>query len=160
MFLSRQRAWNRARTLQPENSTEPNRLIQAAFSALYAKIRISAYTYIIDDTVTPELYFRALADRTRLDCVLLLLNQGELCVCELVHALAQTQPHISRHLGQLRERNIVADQRRGQWVYYRLHPDLPEWALEVLRSVGDAERHHRFQKRLATMPNRPIAACD
>jgi biotin operon repressor len=75
--------------------------------------------------VTAENFFPALADPTRLRCLLLLATEGELCVCELTHALNESQPKISRHLAMLREAGIVSDRREGLWVHYRLSPDLP-----------------------------------
>lgn len=108
----------------------------------------------------PESFFRALADTTRLQCLMLLLAERRLCVCELTHALSLPQPRVSRHLGQLRDLGIVADERRGQWVYYRLHPALPAWAREVLQTVFDADALTGVRERLAAMPNRPFAACD
>jgi len=110
--------------------------------------------------MTPERFFRALADRTRLDCLLLLRDERELCVCEFVHALALPQPRISRHLGSLRDQGIVSDERRGQWVYYRLSADLPDWAGEVLDAVAKAHSLGEVSQRLVTMPNRPRVACD
>jgi ArsR family transcriptional regulator len=107
--------------------------------------------------------FRALSDETRLRCLTLLQREGELCVCELTHALAATQPKVSRHLAQLREAGIVADRRQGLWVYYRLHPELPNWAGEVLRAtaegVAEAAPYLEDRERLTRMPNRPGAAC-
>jgi ArsR family transcriptional regulator len=38
--------------------------------------------------------FGALANDTRLRCLMLLLHQDELCVCELIHALGASQPHV------------------------------------------------------------------
>jgi ArsR family transcriptional regulator, arsenate/arsenite/antimonite-responsive transcriptional repressor len=110
--------------------------------------------------LTPELYFRALADSTRLRCLLLLYAEERLCVCEFVHALGLSQPRVSRHLGQLRDLGIVADERHGQWVHYRLHPELPPWALEVLATVFQARTPTDMRQRLATMPNRPSISCD
>lgn len=110
--------------------------------------------------MSPRQFFRALADPTRLHCLLLLCHQRELCVCEFVHALELSQPKISRHLAQLRDMGIVADERRGRWVYYRLHPDLPDWARHVLEVVRDSEALDEFEQRLAAMPERPFAACD
>ena len=46
----------------------------------------------------PVTFFKALADETRLKSLLLILQEQELCVCELVAALADSQPKISRHL--------------------------------------------------------------
>lgn len=107
--------------------------------------------------------FRALADPTRLRCLLLLHSEGELCVCELTHALGESQPKISRHLAQLREAGIVTDHRQGLWVHYRLHPQLPPWAREVLRAtadgVADQSPFAADRRALAEMPNRPGTVC-
>ncbi len=114
-------------------------------------------------SLTTESLFRALADPTRLRCLLLLQGEGELCVCELTHALGESQPKISRHLAQLREAGIVADRRQGLWVYYRLHPELPAWALEVLRitteGVAAQAPYAADRQALTEMPNRPGAVC-
>jgi len=110
--------------------------------------------------MNPERFFKAMADRTRLHCLMLLGRERELCVCEFVHALSLPQPRVSRHLAQLRDQGIVSDERRGQWVYYRLSPDLPDWAREVLDTVASAHGLGEVNERLATMPNRPRVACD
>ncbi len=107
--------------------------------------------------------FRALADPTRLRCIVLLQREGELCVCELTHALGESQPKISRHLAQLRDAGIVADRRRGIWIHYRLHPELPDWALQVLTATAagiENETPFRHDRAaLRAMPNRPGASC-
>lgn len=83
---------------------------------------------------TPAHYFKCLSDETRLRCIALLMKQGELCVCELTEALKLSQPKISRHLALLRQSGLVLDSRRGQWVYYRINPDLPQWGLDILNT--------------------------
>lgn len=83
----------------------------------------------------PLHFYKALADDTRLKSLLLITRQQELCVCELMSALEQSQPKISRHLAQLRKANILQDRRSGQWVFYSLHPDLPAWAHDVLQQT-------------------------
>lgn len=110
--------------------------------------------------IRAETLFKALSDPTRLRLLFLLLDADNLCVCELVHALDTHQPRVSRHLAQLRDLGIVLDERRGQWVYYRLNPELPGWAREVLQAAAQAESLTPFVRRLQTMPNRPFAACD
>ncbi len=86
----------------------------------------------------PTAFYRAIADETRLKCLLLILREEELCVCELTTALAESQPKVSRHLAMLRQCNILRDRRQGQWVFYRLDPDLPPWACGVLAATLDA----------------------
>ncbi|MBA4502358.1 metalloregulator ArsR/SmtB family transcription factor [Marinobacterium marinum] len=103
--------------------------------------------------------FKVLADETRLRSVLLIQREGELCVCELVEALAETQPKISRHLAQLRKAGVLADRRQGQWVFYRLHGELPDWVRQMLQQVGAQEQAGLRQAlaRLEGMLSRPAA---
>lgn len=111
----------------------------------------------------PDTLFKALADPTRLRVLMLLAREGELCVCELTHALAEIQPKISRHLAQLREMKLVLDRRQGQWIYYRLNPQLPDWARDVLQRTAEGNaRRSPFaadQRKLAGMCNRPGDRC-
>lgn len=106
---------------------------------------------------TPSHYFKCLSDETRLRCIALLMKQGELCVCELTEALDLSQPKISRHLALLRQTGLVLDSRRGQWVYYRINPDLPQWGLDILQSGVSAmqqnERFGRDYQRLLAIAN-------
>jgi ArsR family transcriptional regulator len=110
-------------------------------------------------TLTPDGLFHTLSDPTRLRALMLLHRRGELCVCEITHALALPQPKISRHLATLRDAGLVSDRREGLWIHYRLHPELPAWAAEILavtsRTNGNAEPFARDRKRLAAMTNRP-----
>ena len=62
---------------------------------------------------------KALSDETRLR-VIKLLEERELCVCELIQVLDMSQPRISRHLSVLRNAGLVDDRREGKWVYYSL----------------------------------------
>lgn len=86
----------------------------------------------------PIPFYKALADDTRLRCLLLILREEELCVCELTAALGESQPKISRHLAQLRQGGVLQDRRQGQWVFYRIDPALPPWARAVLAATLDA----------------------
>ena len=92
-------------------------------------------------SISPEQFARAVSDPTRLRILVLLVDQPELCVCELVAALRLPQPKISRHLATLRETGLLLDRRAGQWIHYRLHPELPEWALVAARALGEGARH-------------------
>lgn len=120
-----------------------------------------AYIYMMN--VQADQFFRILGDLTRLRALALLIREGELCVCELTHALGEIQPKVSRHLALLREAAVVLDRRQGQWIYYRLNPKLPEWAQTVLTETaeGIAKQAPFNTDRLALsrMPNRPGRAC-
>jgi len=114
-------------------------------------------------SVTPDKFFTAMSHSLRLRALVLLQKEGELCVCELTHALSVVQPMISRHLAQLRELEVVSDRREGLWIYYQIHPDLPDWAREVIERTADgiAEQapYSHDHTALRGMPNRPAVAC-
>jgi ArsR family transcriptional regulator len=113
--------------------------------------------------LTPPEVFKNLADETRARATLLIAHQGELCVCELMCALDDSQPKISRHLAQLRSSGLLLDRRQGQWVYYRLNPNLPAWVHEILQVTlqGNADWLQNNASRLQAMDGRPVrdAAC-
>lgn len=83
----------------------------------------------------PTVIFKCLSDHTRLTCMLLLIKEAELCVCELTAALQESQPKISRHLAQLKNCGLIEDRRQGQWVFYRLSPELPAWVANTLNQL-------------------------
>lgn len=110
--------------------------------------------------MTPLQLFKLLADETRLLCVLLIAEQNELCVCELTCALQQIQPKISRHLAMLRKAQLLLDRRQGQWVYYRLNPALPDWALTIINHTQQQNSALLLplQQNLSAMGERPERA--
>lgn len=118
---------------------------------------------IMSNTLTPTDVFKCLGDDTRARIALLIEREQELCVCELTCAIDENQPKISRHLALLRNCGLLADRRQGQWVYYRLHPQLPDWVREVIKVTGDANQKWLDIQigRLNRMGDRPAraAAC-
>ena len=64
--------------------------------------------------------FKALADETRLKILWLLMNQGELCVTEIMGVLDIIQSRASRHLQILSRAGLVAGRRDRFCVYYRI----------------------------------------
>ncbi|GIU48867.1 metalloregulator ArsR/SmtB family transcription factor [Shewanella sp. KT0246] len=102
-------------------------------------------------------FFKCLADETRLKSLILISLNKELCVCELMAALDDSQPKVSRHLALLRREGLLTDRRHGQWVFYRLNDTLPQWAKDVViqTAFGNKLSIEPYVKRLADMVNRP-----
>jgi len=98
-----------------------------------------------------ELFFRALADRTRLR-LLNLMRTEEVCVCFFVEILKTNQPKISRHLAYLRRAGIVGVRRDGQWMHYRIVEPADAGAARVLNDVlswlADDQEMQRDRDRL------------
>ena len=78
-----------------------------------------------------------LCDRTRLRIMNLLLA-GPLCVCHLQEVLREPQVKVSRHLAYLRRRGLLAAERCGQWMIYRLPSDPPPALSAQLACLQDA----------------------
>lgn len=120
-------------------------------------------TYILTMKIDANTLFTALSNEIRLRCLMLIQNEGELCVCELIHALDLSQPMISRHLALLRDSGLVNDRRSGQWVYYSINPELEDWAKTILQTTAQANSElSPFADDLHSlkdMPNRPSASC-
>ncbi|WP_370948579.1 metalloregulator ArsR/SmtB family transcription factor [Amycolatopsis sp. cg5] len=70
--------------------------------------------------------FKAMADPVRLRLLSMIASRegGETCVCELTDAFELSGPTISHHLKVLREAGLISGERRGTWVYYRVHPEV------------------------------------
>ncbi|MEI6033739.1 MAG: metalloregulator ArsR/SmtB family transcription factor [Verrucomicrobiae bacterium] len=64
--------------------------------------------------------FRALAHPARVTIVRELSGGEEKCVCELVNVCELGWSTVSRHLSVLREAGVIADEKRGLQVFYRL----------------------------------------
>lgn len=63
--------------------------------------------------------FKALSEETRIR-ILKLLEQGELCVCDIVAGLGMIQPKVSFHLGVLKEAGLIRDRKQGRWTHYSI----------------------------------------
>ena len=76
------------------------------------------------DAIEVASMFKALSDPVRLRLLTLIAchDGGEACVCDLIDAFEVSPPTISHHLKVLREAGMVAAERRGTWIYYRIVP--------------------------------------
>jgi ArsR family transcriptional regulator len=110
-----------------------------------------------------DLFFRALADRTRLR-ILNLMRSEEVCVCFFVEILKTHQPKISRHLAYLRKAGIVGARREGPWMHYRIvepaDPDAARVLRDTLAWLGNDPEMQRDRERLMKVccaPQLPIS---
>jgi len=77
--------------------------------------------------------FKAISDPTRLK-ILYLLQDGELCVCEIIDVLEKPQSTISHHLNVLKKAGFIQGRKEGLWIHYQLtNPKL----LELIDNLTD-----------------------
>lgn len=77
---------------------------------------------------------KALAHPSRLLILDELLRHDERCVCQLKELVGSDQSTVSRHLSVLRVAGIVADEKRGQQVYYRVRSP---WVRDLVRAMEE-----------------------
>ncbi|MDU5369160.1 MAG: metalloregulator ArsR/SmtB family transcription factor [Finegoldia magna] len=77
-----------------------------------------------DDELIADLsdMFKIFGDQTRVK-ILMALESGELCVCDIAAVMNMSQSAISHQLRVLKQSNIVKTRRQGKVVYYSISDD-------------------------------------
>lgn len=87
---------------------------------------------------------KALADPVRLRLLSVVASHtgGEACVCDISVGIEVSQPTVSHHLKVLRRAGLLASERRGSWVYYRVVPEALQQLSTLLgaRSLAGSRR--------------------
>lgn len=81
----------------------------------------------------PLSIFKALADDRRI-LILRLLDESELCVCDLVEIFDIEYSKLSYHLKKLKEADLVTANREGNYVTYRPTEHGKE-VIEIIRNI-------------------------
>jgi DNA-binding transcriptional ArsR family regulator len=81
-----------------------------------AKKKLSNITSI---TKTAK-FFKILGDGTRFKIIIILL-EGEMCVCDIAAFLKVSESAVSHQLRMLRQLQLVSNRREGPILYYRLN---------------------------------------
>ena len=95
---------------------------------------------------------KALADENRLR-MLLALERGELCVCQITELMGLAMSTVSKHLSVLYQAGLVNARKEGRWMHYSLSgKGAPAAAREavawVRRSLDGNERIATDAKQL------------
>lgn len=78
---------------------------------------------------------KALSDPNRVR-VVKMLQEKEMCVCEIQEALGLAQPTVSKHLKILEDAGLLQSKKDGLWVNYRLARDESNpYAIEMLKHI-------------------------
>lgn len=111
------------------------------------------------DNFDAELFFSALADKTRLR-LLNLMRDGEVCVCFFAEVLGTNNPKISRHLAYLKRANLVTARRDGKWMHYSLNApsdaaarDVFDAAMKMLESDQKLKADREMLADVCCAPN-------
>jgi ArsR family transcriptional regulator len=94
-----------------------------------------------------ESILKAIADRTRLQIVVLLLKQNY-CVGALARKLNLTEAAISQHLKVLREVGLVRGEKRGYFVHYTVEREQLRLLAKEIEELAAIEREACKPERL------------
>jgi ArsR family transcriptional regulator, arsenate/arsenite/antimonite-responsive transcriptional repressor len=95
--------------------------------------------------------FEALASTARRK-ILAYLNEGELSAGEIAERFDFSKPALSGHLRILEQAGLIAREKRGQFVYFKLVPDrlantVFAWVAELCPVAGPLKRESRARAR-------------
>jgi len=62
---------------------------------------------------------KAIGDPTRLRALMLLV-EGELCLCQIIDVLGLSPSTVSKHMSILHAAGLIERRKEGRWHYYRL----------------------------------------
>jgi len=104
-----------------------------------------------------ERVFAALASTARRK-ILAYLNQGELTAGEIAERFDFSKPALSSHLRVLEEAGLIAREKRGQFVYFKLVPEqvantVFAWAAELCPVAGPLKRESRANAKRKARTN-------
>ncbi len=109
-----------------------------------------------------ELFFSALADKTRLR-LLNLMRDGEVCVCYFAGTLDTNNPKISRHLSYLKRAGLVEGRRDGKWMHYRIRrpenllaAEVFDATMKLLAADREMDADRRQYADFCCSPNAPV----
>lgn len=87
--------------------------------------------------------FKALNDPTRRE-ILELLKDGDLSAGEIADKFDMTKPSISHHLDLLRQADLVASVKKGQFIYYSLNmtvfDEIMAWFMQFQPKTAEKPR--------------------
>ena len=95
---------------------------------------------------------KALAEENRVR-ILLALEVGELCVCQIIELLELAPSTVSKHMSVLRQARLVQGRKEGRWMFYRLADEsapaeVNEAIAWVKKSLSPNKRIREDAKRL------------
>ena len=100
---------------------EPRDVEQCEFMHVHEDIVAQVEKNMPDEEVLYDLaeLFKLFGDSSRIK-ILYVLNESEMCVCDIARLLGMTQSAISHQLRSLKQSKLVKARREGKTVFYAL----------------------------------------
>jgi len=106
--------------------------------------------------------------------ILMLLTQGELCVCDIMAVLEEPQSKVSRHVAYLKNSGLIQGKRVGTWMHYHIKDDLDvlsaahveflkqqlsdlDWAMADLKKMKEIQEQKLCDGATASVNKKAVA---
>lgn len=101
---------------------------------------VASHAIGVDAATSVASTLKALSDPLRLRMLSAIASdpRGESCVCDLAELAEVSQPTVSHHLKVLKDVDVLASERRGTWVWYRINPNRRNAVTALLESFAPA----------------------
>jgi ArsR family transcriptional regulator, arsenate/arsenite/antimonite-responsive transcriptional repressor len=104
---------------------------------MLVNIEVHRYHRGMAKSLDPDIVLlAALADPTRMEIMRELAGQPEVCACDFTSCCSVSQPTVSHHLKVLRDAGAVTSERRGNWVFYQIAPNLTERLARIAQGLA------------------------
>lgn len=104
---------------------------------------------------------KALADGNRMRVIVALMENNELCVCQITEMLRLAIATVSRHMSVLQNARLVQSRKEGRWVFYRLVDSFPgllrQWLMESLANAPEIKADR--QNLMTILSTEPDELC-
>lgn len=108
----------------------------------YDEEKVKRVRKTVDRVEGVEMMFKALADQTRLKVAYALLQEEELCVCDIANIIGTSTANASHHLRTLRNMGLAKYRKEGKLVFYALKDE------HIRTLIETALIHHEEREQL------------
>jgi ArsR family transcriptional regulator len=89
--------------------------------------------------------FKALGERTRLEILLLISLNPDICLCHIEECFHLSNSNLSRHLKELENSELVMTFKRSKWKHYQLSP-LGKQMVELIKAIDNENLYQQVSK--------------
>ena len=92
-----------------------------------------------------EKIFKALGERTRLEILLLISLNPDICLCHIEECFHLSNSNLSRHLKELESSELVMTFKLSKWKHYQLSP-LGKQIVELIKAIDNENLYQQVSK--------------
>ncbi len=101
-----------------------------------------------------EKIFKALGDKTRLEILILIALNPNICLCHIEDCFLLSNSNLSRHLKELENACLVDTHKIGKWKHYQLN-EMGNQLIELIKKLDNQDLYNSLQVKNAALNKEP-----